>query len=127
VASNLTMPVRAAAIVAVIFLVAGSEGSSAIAEITTYPLRSTIRRHRNRIRHCYERALLREPSLRGTVVVGWVIEGDGRVRDVEVVRGLDGRLDRCLADVHREIVFPARGRDEAPVRVIYPYRFRRRR
>lgn len=65
--------------------------------------------HRAQIRHCYERELPQTPTLRGRIVLEWVIDPDGDVRSVRAVSSTLGNagLERCILDKVRAWPFPA--------------------
>lgn len=45
-----------------------------------------VRIHRAEVRWCYERELQRDPELRGTAELRAVVEADGRIAEVELIR-----------------------------------------
>lgn len=83
-----------------------------------------IRRHRNQLRYCYERALRRDSSLAGEVVIRFTIAEDGTVAEASVDRSTigDANLEPCLLRQFQRMQFPTQpGGGEVVVR--YPLRF----
>jgi TonB family protein len=88
-------------------------------------------RNKGAVRYCYESQLMRYPTLRGKVVVDFIIDTGGRVSKVKVPTntlsqsGAKDKVGRCL------IKFISRWRFPKPkggkVRVIYPFTFGRSR
>jgi len=83
----------------------------------------TIRPHMPSIVACYQRALADQPELAGKVVVGFVIDESGAVRDAGVDKStLDAPSVRdCLVDVVETVTFPPPSGGN--VRVAYPFVF----
>lgn len=76
-----------------------------------------------RFQYCYERELVRDPTLAGTVVAAFTIEVDGTVRQVDVSEhtlATDGVAD-CIRNGLLHAHFPTSRR---PVTVRYPLEFR---
>ncbi len=90
-----------------------------------------VMRNKGAVRYCYESQLMRYPTLRGKVVVDFIIDTGGRVTKVKVPtntlsqQGAKDKVGRCL------IKFISRWRFPKPkggkVRVIYPFTFGRSR
>jgi Ca-activated chloride channel homolog len=76
------------------------------------------------VRHCYELALRLAPALAGQVVSELDIAPNGVVAMVRVSGIGDRTLHACIERELREIRFPE-VRDGDPVRVTYPFTFRR--
>jgi len=88
-------------------------------------IRRYIRRHLERIRYLYEKQLLVDPTLQGTVVVVFTISPQGVVLDARG-KGLGGhQLEAQIAEVIRAIAFPAT-RDGGAIVVSYPFNLYRR-
>ncbi len=88
--------------------------------------RETIRRHvrlaSKKVRHCYNRALTRDPSAEGTVVVQWTITPEGSVRAASVTGEItDRKLHACIAEVHQNMSFPPVVEGGGFINVRYPY------
>lgn len=63
-------------------------------------VRSVVRQYyATRAQACFERETRNHQSVRGTVVIGFDILGDGNIRNAQVVRNTTGidTLGRCLA------------------------------
>ncbi|MCK5799948.1 MAG: energy transducer TonB [Deltaproteobacteria bacterium] len=83
-----------------------------------------VRRNRRAVRFCYERQLIKEPTLHGKVLVNFIIDRDGSVREVRVDDSTlkNVEVEDCLLARIRSWVFPApRG---GIVNVRYPFVFR---
>jgi TonB family protein len=59
---------------------------------------AVINSHRAAIEYCYQRALRRNPNLRGKISVRFVIRPDGSVKDVKIISSTlnDPRVERCI-------------------------------
>ncbi len=68
-------------------MVGGSAGSR---------VRSKIRQRVYGLRRCYNRALINNPRLSGTVKISFMIMPNGRVSNVSVVSGMGGSLVSCV-------------------------------
>jgi hypothetical protein len=86
-------------------------------------IRRYIKRSMEKIRYCYERQLLTNADLEGTVVASFVITPSGAVMN-STASGLDAAVGGCVASVVSAIAFP-RLDDDAAVQVSYPFIFRR--
>ncbi|MBN2495230.1 MAG: AgmX/PglI C-terminal domain-containing protein [Deltaproteobacteria bacterium] len=92
---------------------------------------SVIQRNKGAIKYCYESQLMRYPTLRGKVVVDFIIEMDGSVRTVKIPtntlnkRTAKGNVASCLMRFIRRWRFPKP--QGGKVRVIYPFTFGRSR
>lgn len=87
-------------------------------------IRATIRRHENDVRVCYNRALRRDPSVKGRVTVEFVIEPEGTVpvaiwRDSEID---DVHMLNCITRTVRTWTFPV-APDSGSSIVRYPWVF----
>lgn len=88
-------------------------------------IRATVREHLEEMRFCYEQGRRRAPDLEGRVLLGWTIDDDGRVSDVDVVESSlpDDIVTACLRAA------PRRWRFESGFgvqRVEYPFQLRLR-
>jgi hypothetical protein len=83
-----------------------------------------IKRHLASIRYCYERELMAEPDLAGTVKVVFVISGEGAVVAAHGSGIGHDDLEDCVAGVIRGISFP-RPPGGSSVKITYPFRFHR--
>jgi hypothetical protein len=71
--------------------------------------RATVQRHvnlhREQLTECYERRLLVDPTLAGTVLVRYRITAEGAVTSL-AVKGMDDQVSDCIAHVVRTMAFP---------------------
>ena len=83
-----------------------------------------VKRHLNAIRHCYQRALRRDPDLAGKVVVEFVIAADGTVSSAEIEPTTLGhrRTEECVRKRILRMTFPAPAGGGTVV-VRYPFLF----
>jgi len=84
-------------------------------------IRREIRAHISRITYCYEKQLIDRPTLTGTTLVQFLIDTDGHVTASEG-SGFDPKVDTCVADVVKAIVFPKPG--AGTMKVNYPFTFK---
>jgi outer membrane biosynthesis protein TonB len=87
-------------------------------------IRATVRRHENDIRACYNRALRRDRTLQGRVVMRFLITGDGTVgaafvASTQIEHPL---LHSCLMRTVKRWTFPV-APGTSPSVVNYPYVF----
>jgi outer membrane biosynthesis protein TonB len=100
-----------------------ASGSAAPAgSLAKESIRREIRAHLRPITLCYEQRLLEDPSLQGTTKVLFAVGADGHVTS-SVGSGFDAKVDSCVADVIKGIVFPAPA-SGGMVQVSYPFVFR---
>jgi hypothetical protein len=87
-------------------------------------LASVVKKHTNEMRHCYEQALVRKPTLAGKVVLRWVVKPDGSVAEVEVTENTlkDAGAVECLRSRPPKWRFPKPANGEDVV-VSYPFVF----
>jgi hypothetical protein len=85
-------------------------------------IRRYVRRQRPKIQHCYERALLTDPTLEGTVDTEFEILADGSVADPRAA-GVSTAITSCVVDVLSAIEFP-RSVGGGTTEVHYPFTFR---
>jgi hypothetical protein len=85
-------------------------------------IRRYIRRNIQKITYCYEKQLIGNPTLAGTVAVRFVIGPTGAVADVTAT-GLDDTVAGCVANAIKDIEFP-RAVGGGAVQVNYPFTFR---
>ncbi|MCC6334395.1 MAG: TonB family protein [Myxococcales bacterium] len=87
---------------------------------------AVIRENSNRVKHCYELALDRNPEAEGKVAVAFVIGPTGDVSSAVISEsaGEDPELERCIVERVRFMKFPPpMGGGE--VRVTFPWIFKR--
>jgi outer membrane biosynthesis protein TonB len=88
------------------------------------PVRPTIRRHINEVKDCYERGLLRVPTLSGRVVLQFTIDRDGAVAQASVSSDAlrDSEALSCIVDHAARWRFPS-SPDGRVTTVTYPFVF----
>ncbi len=97
-----------------------SAPSSSTAGLDKAVIRRVIRQHLPAVRYCYEKELITQPTLQGTVTVKFVIAADGSVASA-AGSGLPV-VDACVATVVQKMVFP-KPRGGGTVNVSYPFKF----
>ncbi len=85
-------------------------------------IRAVVIARTDKIRFCYEKALLAKPGLAGTVTVAFYIQPDGTVGS-SVATGVDQDVATCVADVIKTLEFP-KPDGGGGVQVQYPFTFR---
>ncbi len=85
-------------------------------------IRRYVRRKLSHIKYCYEKQLLADPSLAGTVRVKFVIDSAGRVATASAT-GISKQVDSCIAGVFQAMRFP-KPKGGGVVSVVYPFTFK---
>jgi hypothetical protein len=85
-------------------------------------IRRYIMRSQSRFSYCYEKQLLADKSLAGTVMAQFFISANGTV-SVSSAKGVHIEVSSCVADVIKAIEFP-KPKNGAGVQVNYPFTFR---
>lgn len=87
-------------------------------------IQSVIKRHLPQIRYCYEKVLIRSPTLFGKVATRFVIASNGQVQSAEITESTlgDAEVERCVVAKIQTWRFP-RPRGEGIVVVRYPFVF----
>lgn len=100
-------------------------------ERTDYALdRDSIRRviyvHIKQIRHCYQTALLKQPTLAGKVILSFDITPLGQVEELGIRETSlqSSELLSCVCDALRTWEFPRAPFAGGNIRIIYPFAFR---
>jgi hypothetical protein len=86
-------------------------------------IRRYVKRQIEKITYCYEKQLLSKPKLEGTVATTFTINAEGAVI-ASAAKGLDPEVDRCVADVIKQIQFPKAEAGDGVIQVNYPFNFR---
>jgi hypothetical protein len=88
-------------------------------------IRRIINQHRSRFKYCYERELIKLPTLNGNINVWFRIEPDGRVHQSKISRTTmnNDRVEECLVDRIKHLRFPS-PKGGGVVDVNYPFIFR---
>jgi len=95
-------------------------GSGEVAEID---IEKALEKSLARFQYCYEKVLLSDASLAGTILMEWTIDGSGRGSSVKVVRSQlnSNPLHNCLSSELSRVQFPSpKG---GAVIVKYPFAF----
>lgn len=98
--------------------------AEALSGLSKDQLQRVVKKHVKEMSDCYERALVKNPSLMGKIVLSWNVEKDGSVAEVEVDSNTlkDPEVTRCLSSRPATWKFP-KPADGEPVRVSYPFVF----
>ncbi len=60
-------------------------------------VQDSISAHADDVSDCYSAALKRNPKLNGKLVLDWSVGASGEAKDVKVIRGVESKLDQCIA------------------------------
>ena len=85
-------------------------------------IRKVIKGNADKLRACYEKALVEQPTLHGTVMTQFFIKPDGTVA-IANASGVDSAVSDCIAGVVKALVFP-KPNGGGGVQVNYPFTFR---
>lgn len=85
-------------------------------------IRRYVKRNIEKITYCYEKELLAQPGLEGTVTVNFTLNGNGRVIESNA-SGVDPTVSSCIAEVVSNIHFPKVG-DDGIYPIKYPFQLR---
>ena len=88
-------------------------------------IRRRVRDRLPALRACYEKRLLQDPDLAGTVTADFAINERGLVVIATIAGFGDAELDRCVWSALIRIRFPSQ-KNGGYTRVTYPFTFRRR-
>jgi len=86
-------------------------------------IQRNVRTRHSPIRACYAKRLDADAGLEGTTTVAFAIGPDGNVAEAAGA-GFDPEVDRCVADVIKQLGFPAPTGGRT-VRVSYPFKFQK--
>ncbi len=84
-------------------------------------VRRFLKRNANKITYCYQKRVLAEPALHGTVLAEFTVSAEGQVTDATAA-GVDAEVEQCVVEVIKSIEFP-RPRAGA-IKVTVPLRLR---
>lgn len=103
---------------------AGGAGESFSGTIDREAIRRVILQNINQFKSCYERALNRDPSLNGKIVLRWEINERGRVGEAGVASSTMGspEVEQCTVRVLRTLAFPEAPKGQV-ADVQYPFVF----
>jgi len=83
-------------------------------------VRKVVKDHVGKLQYCYEKTLLANPGIEGTVTARFTIGTDGSVDDVKAT-GVHPEVESCVAEAVKAFRFPP---SEAKVEVSYPFTFK---
>jgi hypothetical protein len=87
-------------------------------------IRRYIKRNIEKLEYCYEKQLLAKPGIGGKLVLGFTIDGNGRVVDASIPGdAFDPEVATCVVDVVKAIEFP-KPHGGTTVVVTYPFTFK---
>ncbi len=93
--------------------------------ISKEAIAQVVKRNKQAVQKCYERALTKQPTLEGRLVVEFTIEGDGRVSSVNAADAstlTDASVSSCVLNTISKLSFPPSS-DGQRVTVAYPFVF----
>jgi len=97
-------------------------GSEIIGRLPPETVKRIIRANFPRFRACYEQGLKKDPALRGTVGVRFIIDNTGAVETASLTSSVsDGQVSACVLGVYRTLSFPEP--EGGKVMVTYPIAF----
>ncbi len=96
---------------------------SVAGSLTADQIKKALEPYLNRIRFCYEKALLANPSAAGNVTYGWTVDSSGRASGVRPVKSTinDKGMHLCVAGIISKVPFPRP--TGGPAEVEYPFNF----
>jgi len=83
-------------------------------------VRKVVKDHVTKLQYCYEKTLLANPGIEGTVTAKFTIGTDGSVAEVKAT-GVHPDVETCVSDLVKTFQFPP---SEAKVEVSYPFTFK---
>jgi hypothetical protein len=96
--------------------------ATATGELDKNIIRRYIRQKLPHIEYCYQKQLIVNPKLAGTITVSFVIAGSGKVSSANA-EGFDENVASCVAGVVKSIQFP-KPKGGGSVTVSYPFTFK---
>jgi len=85
-------------------------------------IRRVVHQHIPQYKYCYEKQLLKDPSLSGELRLRFVIAKGGDVSKVTIVKAFHPEVDRCVTNVAKRMIFP-KPKGGGIVVVSYPFVF----
>lgn len=84
----------------------------------------SVRLHADELRRCVSEQQAREPGVKGTIKMAWVIQADGTAKDVRCLTPefAQGEFAKCMTGVVRGIRFPRVG-DPKGQHITFPFQF----
>ncbi len=98
--------------------------ATATGDLDKNTIRRYVRQKLPLITYCYEKQLVTKPSLAGTVVTAFTIDGNGRVISVRAGGMGNGDVENCVADIIKSIQFPKPTGGGIVNVTSYPFSFR---
>ncbi len=95
---------------------------TAMGDLDKALIRRVVGSSDDKLKGCYEKALLVQPQLAGAMMVELTISSKGKVVS-SAATGVDPALARCIADVIKTLEFP-KPNDGGSVQVSYPFTLR---
>jgi hypothetical protein len=107
------------------FNISGSGSVAVEGGLDRETVRRIVRSYQGEIQTCYERGLVKEPTLGGRFVIDWTIQAPGMVSKARMTteQSRSPAFVACLLGVVRGMVFP-KAKNGMPTRVIYPFEFK---
>ncbi|MCX5741945.1 MAG: AgmX/PglI C-terminal domain-containing protein, partial [Proteobacteria bacterium] len=96
--------------------------STSVGDLDAAIIKRYIRRNLAKLQYCYEKRLLAEPTLEGSLTAKFVIGEDGKVVTSSAT-GFDPEVGACVAQVFKDTEFPKP--KTGSVTVTYPLKFSR--
>jgi|GEM_PF-5367936 len=86
-------------------------------------IENVIKNYWSQIQYCYERELIRQPTLSGKVAIQFVVGLSGRVTSTSIARSTlkSSPAETCIQGVFRRMMFPDPG--GSITEVVYPFNF----
>ncbi|HEU0037087.1 MAG TPA: AgmX/PglI C-terminal domain-containing protein [Kofleriaceae bacterium] len=93
----------------------------AMGNVDKLAVKRVVRENLDKLQYCYEKTLLANPGIAGSVIVKFTIAIEGSVSDVTAT-GVHPEVEACVVDKFRTFKFP---RPQAgTVEVTYPFTFK---
>ena len=86
-----------------------SPGSSGLPEkISTAQIRATMKKSMKTMRGCVQQQVERDPTVKGTMAISFVISGDGKVSSVRILSGehKGTYVAGCITFIIKNMTFP---------------------
>ncbi|HUU00998.1 MAG TPA: AgmX/PglI C-terminal domain-containing protein [Myxococcota bacterium] len=99
--------------------------SEVLGSLSMSVVRRVVRKNTNAVKYCYEKELIKNPSLSGKVVVNFIIAADGRVQQARIESSTIGskQVEKCIIYAVRRFKFP-KPKGGGVVNVNYPFIFK---
>jgi hypothetical protein len=100
-----TMPIATTVLIATLASAPGVEKDGSLSKAA---IMSVVKTHMLKVKDCYERALVNYPALKGTVVLTWSVEPDGRVSGARVATSTlkSAQVETCIVSEVERWIFP---------------------